>query len=63
MRAYLVPTSNMRPAISLMLLGDDLILDRIIDGLRNDILLREFVLALIGSVFNYSGSPDIADAL
>ena len=45
-----------------MLLCYDLILDPVIDGLRNDILLREFVLALVGSVLDYCRGPDIADA-
>ena len=58
-----VPARNMRPAISLMLLGDNLILDPVIDGLRNDFLLHELVLALVGTVFDYGVGPDIADAL
>src|SRR5215831_12033686 len=46
-----------------MLLGDDLVLDRVVDRLRNDLFLHELVLAFIGTVLDDRRGPHIADAL
>jgi hypothetical protein len=45
-----------------MLLGDDLILDPVVNGLRNDVLLHQLVLALVGAVLDDGRGPDIANA-
>src|SRR5580704_17326166 len=48
-------------ASRLLLLGDDLIFDAGVDGGGNDILLHQFVLALVGTVLDDVGGADIAD--
>src|ERR1700730_18167017 len=48
-------------ATRLLLLGDDLILDAGVDGGRNDILLHQLVLALVGPVLDDVRGADIAD--
>ena len=47
----------------LLLLGDDLVLDVIIDALRNDVLLHQLILALVRAAFDDAGAAHVANTL
>ena len=46
-----------------LLVGDDLVLDLVVDGLWNDVLVDQLVLALVRASFDDSFGACIADAV